>query len=266
MTADHWRKGALLAIPLLLLLWWAWSDSATDPVQTRPEPDFDPSTQAHLADSGSSGHMETSASTIPEGCAGCPDAGLEAMKRHGNDPLDQGQLDKDCRELLREAAAAGVPDPDTSQLGGCGGNTPLFMAETAAQVQTLLDAGADVNARDQYGNTPLMRQAIMATWKRGSDEGLFIIKKLLEAGADVHLESKWGENALETLWKLDGTGHLHLSWTKHVEAGAKAQGVSVPEYLEAHPVQKMIAEEWPKRFLLVAKIEEALLEALTKER
>ena len=111
-----------------------------------------------------------------------------------------------------------------------------------------------------------MRQAIRGTWNRGSEEGLLIVKKLVEAGADVHLESEWGENALDTLRKLDGTGHLHLSWTRRIEAGAKAQGIPVPAYLENHPVQKAIKAEWPQRFLLVAKIEEVLLEALTKER
>ena len=48
---------------------------------------------------------------------------------------------------------------------------------TAAQVREALDAGADVNARDEFGATALMHAA-------GNNEGPEVVAVLLNAGAD----------------------------------------------------------------------------------
>ena len=61
----------------------------------------------------------------------------------------------------------------------------------------LLAAGADVNARDQYGETPLHEAARYSGWReigRGAvaDLGTAVVEALLAAGADVHARSNGG--------------------------------------------------------------------------
>ena len=62
----------------------------------------------------------------------------------------------------------------------------------------LIENGANINAKDKYGYTPLM-------WV--SKEGyLNIAKYLIETGADVNVENKWGNIALTI-----------ASWNNHNE-------------------------------------------------
>jgi len=70
------------------------------------------------------------------------------------------------------------------------GNTPLHFAgyEDAKLVQLLLAAGADVNAKDQYGSTPLL-----IAIKEHNHE---VVKLLLDAGADVNISEQWGDTPL----------------------------------------------------------------------
>jgi hypothetical protein len=56
------------------------------------------------------------------------------------------------------------------------------------KVQRLLDNGADVNARDANGTTPLMLSSFRGHFT--------VLKVLLSAGADVNLEDKQGTTAL----------------------------------------------------------------------
>ncbi len=76
----------------------------------------------------------------------------------------------------------------------CTGNTPLLMSLSMsmpsidpALVKTLLEKGADVNAANTYGQTPLMH----AVW-----EGPELVSLLLQKGADPHAKDKEGKTAL----------------------------------------------------------------------
>jgi len=88
--------------------------------------------------------------------------------------------------------------------------TPLHLATSGGNritVQTLIEAGADVNSRDQDGMIPLY-------WAvKTNNEN--IVKTLIEAGAEVNSRNKYNNTPLH--WAVEGNGE-----TVHtlIEAGA----------------------------------------------
>ena len=72
------------------------------------------------------------------------------------------------------------------------GDTPLHRAsllnENLAVIQALMDAGADVHAKDNHGSTPLHAAAL-------GNENLAVIQALMDAGADVHAKDKPWQHA-----------------------------------------------------------------------
>jgi hypothetical protein len=109
-----------------------------------------------------------------------------------------------------------------------GGRTPLFLAimhRNSAMVDALIGKGADVNATDDAGSTPLM----WAAYDENGDPGL--VRKLVALGADPGARNKHGETAL--LWAIR-RGH-----TPVVEALEQA-GASDREIVR-HSVEKAIA-------------------------
>ncbi|MDE2927101.1 MAG: ankyrin repeat domain-containing protein [Acidobacteriota bacterium] len=240
MSEKHWKLGVILVIPLLLILWWGWED--TEPVKVS-EPPQQPVT----------GQSESSAFSIPpkrrhiplpvEECAVCPDLPeLESLKRDGEDEDIAEQMKnvlysvageiRGCYGLLYKAALEGNPNPDTSQLGGCKGQTPLHMANKPDQVRGLLDAGADVSAADEYGRTPLHRQSIAP---RPSAENLEIVKMLLEAGADLQAKTEDGLPPWKHVLVHSTVATSHLGTYNDIARAANDSGVSVDDYLTAHP-------------------------------
>ena len=85
--------------------------------------------------------------------------------------------------------------------------TPLLAAAASAPadlIKALLDAGADINARDGRGMTPLM--LAVAT----NNQNPAVIRLLLERGADVTVQSKAAETAADWARKLAGPAGLEL--------------------------------------------------------
>ncbi len=254
MNLRHFTTGTVLLGVLALLCSVWWSESEND-LQVLP------TTTTEIPTSIPSADQFPDRRHIHSECASCPDVVLEARKRGVDEYVDHEQQDLDCYGLLREAAEAGVPNPDTSHLGGCSGKTPLHLAETPEQVRNLLDSGANINARDQYGKTALYRQAVIGTLAP-TEEKLAIVELLLDSGADVFVESEHGETAWEEAKKLNFNASMQLQWHQRVEAESRDQGVSVAEYLDANPAQKEIGDSWANRHLVSAKIEDALLRAV----
>ena len=65
----------------------------------------------------------------------------------------------------------------------------FWKTATPAQVQAKIKKGADVNARDKHGWTPLMLAS-------GFNTNVAVLKALLKADADVEASSKYGMTSL----------------------------------------------------------------------
>lgn len=93
------------------------------------------------------------------------------------------------RRLLRDGANPDRPE-DLSLM------TPLMAAETAALAQVLLEAGANPNARDRSGRTPL-HHAIRAR------EVLAILPLLLRSGADPNVCAEGGRGTTPLMTAIE---------------------------------------------------------------
>jgi ankyrin repeat protein len=85
------------------------------------------------------------------------------------------------------------------------GLVALMLAQSVPVMKALLDAGADPNAADSIGRTPLMRCALAATPEA--------IDLLLKAGADASARSREGYTAADAVrkrleWLKDSWAHL----------------------------------------------------------
>ena len=61
-------------------------------------------------------------------------------------------------------------------------------------IRALVDAGADVDAKNDYGDTPLHLAA-------SGNENLAMIQALVDAGADVHAKNNHGSTPLHVGWE-----------------------------------------------------------------
>lgn len=255
----------LVSLGVLVLLCTVWWPEGEAPQHLQPVITTNDVSATHVSEVRPSHPRRHS---HPEECAACPETQsevLEAMKRsdpHLSERMESVRTfpgaDVDCRQLLRQAAVSGDPNPDVSYLGGCDGKTPLHVARTPEEVESLLTAGADINARDRYGQTALYHHAVRGD---ATESRLAIVDFLLDAGIDVLSEDDHGDNAWEHARKLDMSGALYLGATEQVAARARESDLSVQEYLDAHPAIKQRMDEWPQRILLAAKIRRSLLTA-----
>ncbi len=97
--------------------------------------------------------------------------------------------------------------------------TPLLVAlphASPALIQTLLDAGADVNAKDSRNMTALM--FAVAT----NHQNPAVIRMLIDRGADLTVQSNVGETAADWARKLGAPAGLQLLKISRTAEGAAA--------------------------------------------
>jgi cytohesin len=166
-----------------------------------------------------------------------------------DDPVRAGRFDSvRVVELLVRAGANPNAQDDN-------GNTPLFEANSAEVARALVNAGADPNARNADGQTPLFDRYVAEAKEI-----------LLEAGADVSARDKYGRTALfyqdraESIKLLiaaganvnvqdsEGDTPLENARTEEVALALMAAGARLPTDSErlAALRQKAIKEKWPE--------------------
>ena len=133
-------------------------------------------------------------------------ADLNARDTEGNTPLHASRRNRNpvVAPLLLELGADPTMVNDSGRVASpmdCSyWNTEEFARVATAEVTAAcIEAGVDVNARDEHGNTPLMHAT--GTWGGGMDgspasEDPSVVTVLLEAGADVNARNSGGGTAL----------------------------------------------------------------------
>jgi len=102
------------------------------------------------------------------------------------------------------------------------GHTALMYAETAEQTKLLIEAGADVHAKDSDGRTALM-------WAKTAEQ----TKLLIEAGADVNAKDKHERTALMRAETAEQTKLL-------LEAGADVEDLFKNKHLSSKEKQQIL--------------------------
>jgi ankyrin repeat protein len=132
-----------------------------------------------------------------------------AQSQDVSDRFYQAIRNGDLAGLRKLAKTAGVNYRDDR------GATPLMYAAAignAAELKLLLDAGADVNARNAFEATALI-------WAGGDAQK---VRMLVGHGADVQVRSKLGRNPLILAAKRNGSASLVLCLLDHgADAGAR---------------------------------------------
>ena len=262
MKVNRWIIGAIIAtISLLVFFWW----DRYEPILQEPKP-----VVAEEERPNRKHRHQSHQRSVDDECASCPDLpkpDVENQKRAGITAEQFVEMRREaqyaaaeriggCYGLLLKAGLDGHPNPNTDHLNGCDGMTPLHIANTPEMVRDLIEAGADVNAQDEFGDTPLHRQAAMSM---PTAETLEMVSTLLDAGADAQIKNQTEEAPWKTARLMASTEISHLTAQEELEKDASAYGMSVEDFLDANPRRKARLNRIIEGYLYEAKIKRLLL-------
>ena len=253
-----------LGVLALLCIWWWPEGEAVEPLPPVVTPNPAPAAPSQVRNPAPPRRPLHGAE-----CADCPSlVAFEELKRIASgEDTDSVTLEwmyayaeekGGCSGLLLKAVLDGDPHPDSSPLGGCGGRTPLHMADTPDQTSALLAAGADPNAQDKFGNAPLHSHARPAT---PTEDSLAIIDLLLDAGADPRLENEFGEAPWKVAQMHSIMHDQHLFLHDKIAKETEARGFSAEAYLALQPHLREQVDGLLDGYLVEAKIRRKLLNA-----
>lgn len=125
------------------------------------------------------------------------------------------------------------------------GSTALHYSSNAEIVKRLVESGANVNARNVYGDTPLMGVTVCGGvgWTKG-EKGIEEAEYLVEHGADVNAKNLWGETVLTRAVASQGP-----NWGKVKYLVDNKSDVNVKTYYGTTPLMLAVS----LRFLDVVK-------------
>lgn len=155
--------------------------------------------------------------------------GFKRLLEHGANPnatfqdgstlMDWAVMHEDIRFL--EAALAHGGNPNLRD-GGTFRSTPIFTALSKGRpkIDLLIKAGADINARDRYGWSPMMSAA-----GRGDFE---VVATLLDYGADPTLKNHAGKTLKSIVNEMEGAliaGSDRENWRQIVIQKLRRRGI-----------------------------------------
>lgn len=111
---------------------------------------------------------------------------VKAPKTPIHDAVIRGEM-----ETVQQHIEAGT---NIDQKDAMGGSSPLILAAVFDKpeiAQTLIDAGADLNVRNNDGSTALITASFFCRME--------ILEALIEAGADQSIKNNFGATALESM-------------------------------------------------------------------
>lgn len=270
MKVNRWILGAIIvSTPLLVFIWWG----GQDPVPRDPEPFAVGEERSHRTHD-----HQSREDSMRDDCVSCPELpkpDVANKKREGITAEQFIEMRREaqyasaeriggCYGLLLKAALDADPNPNTDHLGGCGQQSPLHIANTPEMVRDLIEAGANVNAQDEFGNTPLHKQATMS---EPTAETLEMVNLLLGAGADARIKNQSEEAPWKTARLMATTEVSHLTVQEELEKDASRQGMSLEAFLDANPRRKARLDRILQGYLYEAKIKKLLLRsAIDPER
>ena len=156
------------------------------------------------------------------------------------------QLREEAREYdTRPLATAYRCGSNVAERMTTNGTTPLMLISTYCTnpmaVQLLIDAGADVNARNDNGDTALF---LMFAGGEVGDATPKIVRFLLKSGAEIETSHWWGwtplTRAIMRLRRDEHPGPIIESLKALIEAGAD---VNAPGWLEFSPLMLVVTDE-----------------------
>lgn len=148
---------------------------------------------------------------------------IHTASRFGNKYLVERILKSDHSDIINSQDSMGY--------------TPLHFASGTGEiiiVKLLMEAGAEIEAKNLLGDTPLIEAARLV----GSEGKVDIIQYLLEAGANVHTKTRYGGDTLLHLAAGTGTSPF-MAPAIHILLNAGADINAINEDGE-NPLQKAI--------------------------